>query len=175
MDAAFYQQILEASVPGLRVETCRLHLSGWDSVALEVNDTLIFRFPRPNRLDVEAQLEIERALLPELAKALPLPIPQFLYVGDGPAGSGGRFVGYRKIAGVELRASLLAAAQPERIARQLAEFLSCLHAFPVERAVQLKVRGGSVDDWRRHYQALYQHICASVLPLLAASVQAKAA
>jgi hypothetical protein len=42
MDAAFYQRILEASVPGLRVETCRLHLSGWDSVALEVNDELIF-------------------------------------------------------------------------------------------------------------------------------------
>ncbi|HEY7358066.1 MAG TPA: phosphotransferase [Ktedonobacterales bacterium] len=175
MDAALYRQMLEASVPGLRVETCRLHLSGWDSVALEVNDTLIFRFPRPNRPEVEEQLEIERALLPELAKALPLPIPQFLYVGDGPPGSGRRFVGYRKIDGVELRGGDLAAAQPERVARQLAEFLSCLHTFPVERAVQLKVPGGSADDWRREYQALYQRVGDGVLPLLEAPVQAKAA
>lgn len=175
MDAAFYQQILEASVPGLRVETCRLHLSGWDSVALEVNDTLIFRFPRPNRPDVEAQHAMEAALLPELAKALPLPIPQFLYVGDGPAGSGRRFVGYRKIDGVELRASVLASAQAERIARQIAEFLSCLHAFPVERAAQLRVQGGSADDWRRQEQALYQHVCDRVLPLLEAPVRAQAA
>ncbi|HEY7357567.1 MAG TPA: phosphotransferase [Ktedonobacterales bacterium] len=174
MDAAFYQQMLEASVPGLRVETCKLHLSGWDSVALEVNDALIFRFPRPNRPDVEAQYEVERALLPELVQALPLPVPQFLYVGDGPPGSGRRFVGYRKIAGVELRAGDLAAAQPERVARQLAEFLSCLHTFPVERAAQLNVPGESADDWRREYQTLYRRVCDAVLPLLEAPARAQA-
>ncbi|HEU5368459.1 MAG TPA: phosphotransferase, partial [Ktedonobacterales bacterium] len=85
------------------------------------------------------------------------------------------FVGYRKIDGVELRVNVLASAQPERIARQLAEFLSCLHAFPVERAAQLKVRGASADDWRRHYQELFRRVSDGVLPLLEAPVRAKAA
>jgi aminoglycoside 2''-phosphotransferase len=175
MDVHGYKEIIETSFPGLRVETCRLHVNGWDSVALEVNGALIFRFPRPNRPDVEAQLEKERALLPELAKALPLPIPQFEYVGDGPSGSGRRFVGYRKIDGVELRASDLATAQAERIAQQLGEFLSCLHRFPVEQAVRLGLRDVSADDWRRHYQELYKRVRERVFPLLGEPAQARAA
>jgi aminoglycoside 2''-phosphotransferase len=173
MDETWYRQIIEDSVPGLRVETCKLHLSGWDSVALEVNDALIFRFPRPNRPDVEAQLEKERALLPELAKTLPLPIPQFEYVGDGPSGSGRQFVGYCKIDGVELRGDALAKAHQETLARQLAEFLSCLHGFPVEQAIQSGLPAASADDWRRQYEELYQRVSDSVFPLLEESIRAQ--
>jgi aminoglycoside 2''-phosphotransferase len=175
MDEAFYRQVIEASVRGLRVETCRLYTNGWDSVALEVNDALIFRFPRPNRPDVEAQLEKEMKLLPELAKALPLAIPQFVYAGDGAPGSGRRFVGYCKIAGVELRGGDLASAQPEVLARQLAEFLSCLHKFPVERAMQLGLSAVSAADWRRQYEELYERVRAGVLPLLGVAARARAA
>lgn len=175
MDVAVYKEIIEAAFPALHVETCKLHAGGWDSVALEVNDALIFRFPRPNRPDVEEQLEKERALLPELAKALPLPIPQFAYIGDGPQGSGRRFVGYRKINGVELRDGDLAAAQSGPVAQQLGAFLSCLHRFPVERAIQLGLEAVSADDWRRNYQARYERVCAGVLPLLGEPARARAA
>ncbi len=166
MDEGWYRQVIEVSVPRLRVETCKLHLSGWDSVALEVNDALIFRFPRPNRPDVEEQLEKERALLPELANVLPLPIPQFAYIGDAPSGSGRRFVGYRKIDGVELRGDDLTMIEIEPIAHQLAEFLSRLHAFPVERAVQLGLPAVSAADWRRQYEGLYRRVSERIFQLL---------
>jgi aminoglycoside 2''-phosphotransferase len=175
LDEAWYRQIIEESVPGLRVETCKLYLGGWDSVALEVNDTLIFRFPRPNRPEVEAQLEIERALLPELAKVLPLPIPQFIYAGDGPGGSGRRFVGYRKIDGVELRGDVLASAQPAALACQLAEFLSRLHGFPVEQAIQAGLPAVSADDWRSQYVELYRRASERVFPLLSVPARAQQA
>lgn len=175
MDVSGYKEIIEAAFPELHVETCKLHVGGWDSVALEVNDALIFRFPRPNRPEVEEQLEKERALLPELAKALPLPIPQFAYIGDGLQGSGRRFVGYRKIDGVELRGGDLAEAQAGPIAQQLAAFLSCLHRFPVEQAVQLGLEAVSADDWRQHYQARYERVCDGVLPLLGKPARAGAA
>lgn len=174
-DVHAYKEIIETSFPGLHVETCKLHVGGWDSVALEVNDALIFRFPRPNRPDVEEQLGKERALLPELAKALPLPVPQFEYIGDGLQGSGRRFVGYRKIKGVELRGDDLTAAQAGPIAQQLAAFLSCLHRFPVEQAVQLGLEAVSADDWRQHYQVRYGRVCTGVVPLLSEPARAWAA
>jgi aminoglycoside 2''-phosphotransferase len=175
MDVTPYKELIETSFPEIQIETWAFHLSGWDSVVLEVNDALMFRFPRPNRPDVEAQLEKEIALLPELAKALPLPIPQFDYLGDGSNGTGRRFVGYRKLAGVQLRGDHPALQRPQQIARQLGEFISCLHRFPVERAAQLKIAPVSAADWRQRYIDLYEQVRTDVLPLLEPALRAKAA
>lgn len=164
--------MIETNFPEIDIQTCKPHLNGWDSLVLEVNDSLIFRFPRPGRPDVEAQLAKEIALLPELERTLPLPIPRFEYIG---ASASGRFVGYRKLPGVELRGDNLAAGHSKQIAQQLAAFITCLHRFPVQRAVQLGLRAVSPAAWRQRYQTLYEEMGAQVFPLLEASAQARAA
>jgi aminoglycoside 2''-phosphotransferase len=167
-----YRELIETCFPDIVIETCQPHLNGWDSLVLEINNTLIFRFPRPNRPDVEAQLAREIALLPELVGVLPLPIPRFDYLGEW---AGRRFVGYRKLSGVEMRSDTLVPAQAKQVAQQLAAFLSCLHRFPVQRAVQLGLEDVSPSDWRQRYERLYEQMREQVFPLLEPSVRAKAA
>jgi aminoglycoside phosphotransferase (APT) family kinase protein len=60
-----------------------------------VDDDWVFRFPR--RPGVEEALEVEIALLPLLAAALPVAVPSFEYVSRSPL-----FVGYRMIRGEPL-------------------------------------------------------------------------
>ena len=60
-----------------------------------VDDEWVFRFPR--RSGVEEALEVEIALLPALAAALPVAVPSFEYVSRSPL-----FVGYRVIRGEPL-------------------------------------------------------------------------
>ncbi len=171
-DITPYRELIETYFPDIVIETCQPHLNGWDSLVLEINNTLIFRFPRPNRPDVEAQLAKEIALLPELRAALPLPIPRFDYIAESASG---RFVGYPKLPGIELRSDTLIPAQAKQIAQQLAAFLSCLHRFPVQRAVQLGLEDVSPSDWRQRYERLYEQMREQVFPLLEPSVRAKAA
>ena len=78
-----YQQIIAACFPDLAIERCRPIAEGWDSVAVAVNDQLIFRFPK--RCDIEPQYQIERLLLPALAGALPLPVPDVAFFWLGGA------------------------------------------------------------------------------------------
>src|SRR3982751_4473197 len=68
MHAEDYRQIIAACFPELAITRCRPVAEGWDSVAVAVNDELIFRFPK--RRDVEPQYQIERRLLPALAAEL---------------------------------------------------------------------------------------------------------
>lgn len=65
---------------------------GYDFEVAIVDDEWVFRFPR--RADVEEALELEIAVLPALAKALPVDVPSFEYVAREPL-----FVGYRLIRG----------------------------------------------------------------------------
>ena len=173
MDLRRFQKAIARCFPQLQMHTCRPILDGWSSLVLEVNDELIFRFPR--RPEIVPGLEKEMALLPQLAPALPVAVPRFEFIGRGGLGADWPFVGYRKIAGRPLTNALLAAAPADRLARHLAQVLSALHRFPVERAVQLRVPPASPQDWRQEYQRLYAWTQAQAFPLLEPTVRSKAA
>src|SRR5215210_1852761 len=102
MDAAAVRRAIGLAFPELRVAECRYLSEGWDSSAWEVNGSLIFRFPK--RAEVGEWLRREIALLPSLARALPVPIPQFTHitVAGAPTDPALPFVGYRKLEGVFL-------------------------------------------------------------------------
>jgi aminoglycoside phosphotransferase (APT) family kinase protein len=68
---------------------------GYDFEIAIVDDEWVFRFPR--RSAVEEALEVEIALLPALASALPVEVPSFEHVSRKPL-----FVGYRLIRGDRL-------------------------------------------------------------------------
>jgi aminoglycoside phosphotransferase (APT) family kinase protein len=90
---------------------------GYDFEVAIVDDDWVFRFPR--RPAVEVALELEIALLPALAPALPVHVPAFEYVSRRPL-----FVGYRLIRGVPL-----VDEDPEGVRA----FLEALHAHDASR------------------------------------------
>jgi aminoglycoside phosphotransferase (APT) family kinase protein len=95
---------------------------GYDYEVAVVDDEWVFRFPR--RRGVEEVLEVEIALLPALAQALPVDVPSFEHVSRDPL-----FVAYPLI-----RGRPLVGEDPEGVLA----FLDALHAFdpaglPVER------------------------------------------
>ena len=86
---------------------------GYDFEVVLVDEEWIFRFPR--RAGVERALEVEIALLPELAPALPVAVPRFEHVSREPL-----FVAYRAIRGTRL---------VDEDAGGVRGFLEALHAF----------------------------------------------
>ncbi|MBK9711046.1 MAG: phosphotransferase [Kouleothrix sp.] len=168
-----YRDIIAACFPELAINTCEFVSQGWDSVAVVVDGELIFRFPK--RPDVEPQYRMEALLLEALAGRVALPLPRFAYVWDGRPPYRQVFVGYRMLAGEQLRPGLLAALGRAGIAAQLGGFLSDLHGFPVEQAARCGVQGGDAAQWRLRYRNQYADVQARVLPLLDADARARVA
>src|SRR3989304_6357061 len=137
MEIATSLRAIQECFPQLEVRRIEFLAEGWDSVAWEVNEELIFRFPK--RPAAERGLEKEIRLLPELAPPLSIPIPRFEYVSEGCPAFPHPFVGYPKLPGVQLKALTPTPEELARLAPQLGRFLSELHSFPVERAVELGV------------------------------------
>ena len=135
--------------------------TGWDSFVVEVNGEYIFRFPL--RQDVIPYLEKEMRLLPELRETLSLPVPNFEFIAPACLQADLPFVGYRKIPGEELTPRLCASPS---IATQLGRFLTELHTFPLDKAIQLILPPGDTVQWRENYLGFYTHIHEHVFPLL---------
>ncbi len=171
MLAKNYQQIISVCFPELALSSCAIHSEGWDSVAVVVNSELIFRFPK--RSDVEPQYQIERRLLPVLAAALPLPVPDVAFFCLGSTVYPGSFIGHHLIEGVQLNAQHLTPDHVDSIARQIGGFLAALHRFPVDHAIQLGVQTGDMTSWRQRYQAEFEQIQSRVLPLLDEAARAR--
>src|SRR5690349_19339200 len=114
MSAEDYRRTIAACFPTLAVDQCRLLGQGWDSVAIEINRRLLFRFPK--RADVERQYLLEHRLLPVLADALPLPIPDVAYFWPGGAAYPHLFIGHQLIAGQPLASEHLVAERADGVA-----------------------------------------------------------
>jgi aminoglycoside 2''-phosphotransferase len=110
----------------------------------------------------EPGLDLEIRLLPELFNAVSLPIPRYEYISDRAIPP--RCVGYRKIEGVPFTREQYAACRTERPLRQLAQFLTELHRFPVERAQAVGVPLHAPAQLCAEQSN--ERICEHVLPLL---------
>lgn len=133
------------------------HDKGDDFFVVEINHEWMFRFPR-NEISRKA-LEVEKAFLARFKAISPLPVPDHQYMGDD-------FVGYPKINGALLDVELfqsLSSQGRERIARQLGEFFSAVHNFPVDEAKRI----GLTEGWDGWYVKIIQNFrdnIASRLP-----------
>ena len=130
-------EIIEAQFPHLRPVEVSYLGEGYDSTAFEVNGRLVFRFPK--RAEVEAQLLVETAILPRLAERTPIPVPAFSFHGKPSAEFPRHFVGYPKLSGVAGLDLDLDQSQLRELAPTLGEFLSFLHSFPIDGAIQCGV------------------------------------
>jgi len=145
------------------VESVEVH-GGDDFLVLEVNREWMFRFPRTE--SAKAVLGYETRFLSAFRELSPLTVPAYEYVGDG-------LVGYRKIEGLLLtpkRYSMLGRQAQSRIAQQMGEFLSALHAFPVERARAL----GLTEEWGGWTARAVRRFSEEVAPLLSAGARRRA-
>ena len=111
---------------------------GWDFKVLILEDEWVLRIPRVDQ--AVAKLAKEAALLPALAPALPVEIPQFVYVSMEPP-----FVVYRLIQGEPLRDE-----DPDGVRT----FLDALHSFDgtgleLERPDWVEAWRENTDGWRR--------------------------
>jgi aminoglycoside phosphotransferase (APT) family kinase protein len=138
--------------PDLRPQHVVTIEEGWDSLVLDVDGEWIVRVPR--RDPVRECIEMELRLLPELAPALPVPVPRFEHLADGV-----RAVAYRKLDGAPVDVSRVAPAAA------LGRFLSALHEFPVERAREL---GAPSHDhgWRERYESFARGLLGRVGSML---------
>ena len=135
---------LIAEVLGRSPTTILENDEGYDFEVAIVDDEWVFRFPR--RYGVEEALELEIALLPALAPALPVKVPSFEHISRDPL-----FVGYRLLRGEPL---------VDEDADGVRAFLDALHALdPSGLPVEL-------CDWVDSYREQCGKFERLVLPLL---------
>ena len=169
-----YTSAIQAACPEIDLQSLSPIDTGWSSFVMEARNvhadqSWIFRFPR--RPEIVKELEMEIALLPHLARSLPVSIPQFELIVPGQDGRPA-FVGYPKIPGVSLDSALVdnpgAAAS---LAEQVGEILTALHQTTLPWVVHRLLPLRTVLDWKRHYLDLYQIVRQQIYPLLTASGQ----
>lgn len=138
-----------------------VHDRGDDFLVIEINDAWMFRFPRQEFS--RKAFAVEKAFLSKFNPISPLPVPNYLYAGNG-------FGGYRKIRGSSLSIELfqnLSGSSQERIAQQLGQFLSTIHNFPIDEAKRI----GLIEDWNGWYVKIIQKYRESVAPMLSPSAR----
>jgi aminoglycoside phosphotransferase (APT) family kinase protein len=151
LDPDMVRKVVESQFPQLAPANVAYLGEGYDSTAFAVNGTAVFRFPK--RADVEAQLLIERRVLPLFAERSPIPLPAYCFHGRPTAAFPRHFGGYPRLPGVpglqlgsDWRPSPAATAA-------LGQFLSTLHAFPIDEAARLGVTEEPIETALRELEA----------------------
>ncbi|MEE9277203.1 MAG: phosphotransferase, partial [Dehalococcoidia bacterium] len=154
-----YARAIAAAFPS--VTDCEpLSLLGetWYSVVVETGGGVVFRFPK-QETGAQAQVK-ESRLLPflrsHLTPAVPVPDWRAQVSEEVPWG----FMGYRRLTGMALHADAINDRNVDRLAGDIAQFLSELHAFPVDRAQALEVPGP------RGWKAGFERLRRDVMPPL---------
>jgi aminoglycoside 2''-phosphotransferase len=143
------------------ISNLTLHDNGDDFLVVEINHEWMFRFPR-NEVSQKA-LGVEKAFLARFKTSSPLPVPDHQYIGDD-------FVGYPKIKGASLSVELFQSLPKRsrgRIARQLGQFLSAVHNFPLDEAKHI----GLTEGWDGWYIKIIQNFRDTIIPRLSFSAQ----
>jgi aminoglycoside 2''-phosphotransferase len=137
------------------------HNNGDDFFVVEINHEWMFRFPRQEI--ASKALQVEKAFLAKFKAISPLPVPDHQYIEND-------FVGYPKIQGALLTVELfqdISKQSRERIARQIGQFLSAVHNFPVDEAKRI----GVTEGWDGWYIKIIRNFRDTIAPTLPPSAQ----
>ncbi len=137
--------------PELRGEAARAIAHGWANQVWIVGERLVFRFPRT--AEGKQELRREQLLLPDLARSLPVQVPQFLY--QSPLDEEITYVGYQQIPGTPLtpaRFQKLDRAKKLKFSVTLASFLTTLHT----HRPQISLPTVGKESWEAFYQEIEQ-------------------
>lgn len=145
LDVTGVRSLLASQYPAFASRDVRYLAEGWDNEAYEVDGTWVVRFPK--RVECEADLKVEAALLPALAAHLArspahVQIPVFDFVGVPSELFPYRWAGYRKLLGLQGHEVAPEQLSLPRFAASLGQALSAVHAFPAAEALALGVPDG---------------------------------
>ena len=148
--------------PEIEVSSIESIGEGMNNRGFEVNGKYVFRFPR--KKDAARSCEIEIALLPELRKAVSLPIPNPEYVGrsanDRP------FMGYESIPGTPLAPELIRdsrGAMKPHLVQGISQFFREIHSFDIDKARRLGAPGPNLQE---KYTEELERVRETIYPVL---------
>ncbi len=163
MNLRLFTEIVGRNFPQISVDSIKQIFGGWDSYVFEINDGLIFKFPKS--AEIENTIKKEIRLLPELAKVLSVKIPISKFIGEY---KGKIFFGYQKIQGLPLVSCDYSSGD---LADQVADTIREIHGFPARKAMALDV---PKLTWRSEYADFYSKVKRRIFPLMNKSLQEKA-
>ena len=158
-EGRFLRRIRE-EFPDLTWTSHRYLTHGWDHAVLILDEALVFRAPRAQ--PYRDALANEARLLRRLRPRIDVGIPDYVYESTD-----GSFAGYPLLAGRELDVATfgrLSDTERERIAEQLATFLTAVHETPTSVAREC---GVSEQDPQKDHEDLVRDVETLVLPRLA--------
>jgi hypothetical protein len=126
-DIHAYQQAIVTSFPDLAPSSFVLEATGWDSVAIDVDDRLIFKFPR--HPEAQTALLREASLLAAIRPHLSLVVPNLRIIPGTPL-----FSMHEKLPGKHLVSAdydLLPEVVREQLASKLGRFYAELHRLSI--------------------------------------------
>jgi aminoglycoside phosphotransferase (APT) family kinase protein len=141
LDVATIMRLIAAQFPALSPRALVLIGEGCDFRAYLVDDRWVFRFPRS--AEGAAYLRPEIAVLSALAPDLPLPVPDYRFVGTPCAKFAYPFAGYAKLPGVPAMRLPVSEGARDAAAESLGVFLTALHRQDTARAAAVGVPGRS--------------------------------
>ncbi|MGA9388069.1 MAG: aminoglycoside phosphotransferase family protein [Candidatus Bathyarchaeia archaeon] len=153
MKVDFLLRRIREEFPEIKWKNCRYLTHGWDHIIIILDGKMVFRTPKDSRYKNELKNEIQ--LLHCLKKKVKVGIPEYNHVSRDRS-----LAGYNMLMGRELTASRfrrLNASEKEIVAKQLAEFITALHATPksvikkfhVKSDNQLKLHKELVRDTKK--------------------------
>ena len=160
MEEDLFLRRIREEFPDITWTSHRYLTHGWDHAVLILDNALVFRAPKAQTY--RDALANEVRLLRHLRPRVGVGIPDYTY--ESPDGS---FAGYPLLAGRELDVTAfgrLSETQKERLAEQLARFLTALHETPKSVAREF---GVSEQDPQKDHEDLARDVETLVLPRLA--------
>lgn len=131
LDAFLAARIISAQFPRLAPVSLEFLGSGWDNDAYLVNAEWVFRFPR--RANAVSRVQREIAIMPVIAEAVDLPVPEYEFVGEADDLFPYLFGGYRILPGTRSAAVQLTPQDHPVLAKQLGKFFTQLHSIPAHQ------------------------------------------
>jgi aminoglycoside phosphotransferase (APT) family kinase protein len=130
VDGDLARRLIADQFPAVELRSLRLLAEGWDNTVWLADERWVFRFPR--RTIALPGFERELAVLPRLARLLPLPVPDPVFRGRPADDFPWPFFGAALIPGREVADAALDGPARARLARPLGEFLHALHGVSID-------------------------------------------
>jgi aminoglycoside 2''-phosphotransferase len=155
----FLLRRIKEQFPEIKWKNYRYLTHGWDHVFVILDGKVVFRAPRDSLY--KNKLENETQLLHHLKKKVKVGIPEYNYVSRDTL-----LAGYNMLMGQELtfsRFRRLSTSEREIVAKQLAEFITTLHATPKSVIKKFHVKS---ENQQKFYKNLVRNTKELLFPRL---------